>query len=128
MSVTGEWFAPAIGILPSPQVASTVNGPAVARTGSMTVVAMTGVTTGTPSSFTVTIKLQDSPDGTTDWVDVSAAALPVITTINTLAELNWPMSVRAFVRAVSIVTFVAGTAPTVQVAAIILMGDRTRPS
>ncbi len=124
----GEWVAPAIGILPSPQVASTVNGPAIARTGSCVVVAMTGVTTGTPSSFTATFKLQDSDDGTTGWADVTGAVAPVITTINTITEVNWYLSTKAFQRVVSIVTFVAGTAPTVQVAAIVIMGDRTRPS
>jgi hypothetical protein len=121
----GHSIGVAIGILPSPQVASTVNGPALARPGSLTVVAMTGVTTGAPSSFTVSMKVQDSDDGVSGWGDLSGGAVPVITAVNTLAELNLGLTTKAFVRVVSVVAFVAGTAPTVQVAAIVLTGGHT---
>lgn len=121
----GHQIGTAIGILPSPQVAGTVNGPAVARSRSLTVIALTGAVTGAPSSFTVSMKLQDSDDGTSGWADLTGGALPVLSAINTLAELNLGLTAKAFVRVVSVVAFVAGTVPTVQVAAIVVTGGHT---
>jgi hypothetical protein len=118
----GHQVGTAVGILPSPQVAATVNGPAIARPGSFTVFAMSGATTGTPTSFTVSMKVQDSDDGTSGWADVTNGALAVITTINTSAELNIGTLPKAFLRVVSVVAFVGGTAPTVQVAAMVITG------
>ena len=79
----GELIALDVGIFPSPQVASTVNGPAIPRPGAFVILAVTGAVTGAPSSFTVSMKVQDSDDGTTGWADLAGGALTVLTAINT---------------------------------------------
>jgi hypothetical protein len=122
MVAVGELIGTPTGIIPAAQLAGTVNGPAIARPGSMTVVALTGAVTGSPSSFTVSMKVQESDDGTAGWTDVAGGALSVITAINERAELNLGPAPKAFIRVVSVVAFVAGTAPAIQVAAIVVTG------
>ena len=76
--------------------------------------------TGSPTSFTVDGKLQDSADGST-WADVAAdlsintkVAFTQRTAINTQDWFNTDLSrLRRYVRLVFTVTFVGGTTPTV---------------
>lgn len=82
-----------------------------------------GATTGTPTSFTVDAKLQDSADGTT-FADVSPAQnLTQLTTANSETRLGVNLlNLRRYVRMVVTPAFVGGTSPTVAVAAEFVFG------
>lgn len=82
-----------------------------------------GAAAGTPDSFTVDAILQDSADGSTDWQAVSGVAITTITAINTQAidAINLS-SLRRYVRCVTTVEFVNGTAPTIGVAGLLVLG------
>lgn len=137
----GGLLEPAIGIAPLAYSAGTTNGTGVDRLNtpagqvyqyySAMLSAHTGVTTGTPTTFTVDVKMQDSADNTT-FADfkpdgATVAAVPTITAINTIARVNVNLTTaRRYLRAVSVAAFVGGTTPTIAVAAQIVLGGADR--
>jgi len=137
----GSLFVSRIGTVPAAVAAATRNGTGIDRAtpgGALytgcTLVGSLGATSGTPTSFTATFKLQDSADNSTyaDFVpggEVAAAgALTENTTASTLAEKDINLSAaRRYIRVVEVVAFVGGTSPTIGVCSqVILYGsDRT---
>jgi hypothetical protein len=88
----------------------------------------TGAVTGTPTSFAVSSKLQDSADGSA-WADVVASqanptvTIPDVIAINSNNILEVDLSgLRRFVRMVHTVAFVGGTSPTVLLAEECILG------
>jgi hypothetical protein len=113
------------GVVPLRSTGGTVNGPAIDRRGLLSAVLLleVGATTGAPTSFTVDAKLQDSADGSTGWADIVGAAVPRITTVNTLQFVDVNLSAaRAFIRAVVVDAFTGGTAPAVDRSALVVLG------
>jgi hypothetical protein len=112
--------------------AATINGDAIDRFGSAPRGGMSaalrvqcGSPTGSPSSFTVNAKLQDSADGTTDWQDIGSS-ITALTTANSganAASINLNDK-RRHIRAVVVVAFVSGTVPAIPVSATIAFGGR----
>lgn len=87
----------------------------------------TGAVTGSPSSFTVVAKVQDSPNGS-DWTDVTdlsivQAATVTVSAANTIARLPCRIgALRDYVRVVLTTTLNGGSSPTVFIYSIALAG------
>jgi len=111
-----------IGTVPANSAAGTVNGTGIDRRGFNFVVleSQTGVTTGTPTSFTQDAKLQhsDTVGGTyTDYIPPGGVAADgrvlQITTASTRRRKQIDVrGARAFVRVQTVTAFVGGTSPT----------------
>ncbi|MEM4359545.1 MAG: hypothetical protein QXT45_03380 [Candidatus Bilamarchaeaceae archaeon] len=115
-----------LGLAPASRAAGTYNGQVINRSayGDLAVVVLTGATSGSPTSFSVTVKVQhgsnsdgsDMTDFTTDTVVVNAT--------NSIAVLPVRLvGAKEFVRAVAQTTFTGGTAPEVQCACVMAFGD-----
>lgn len=118
-------------VRPQPRAAGAFNGLAVDTEGfdDMMVTVAIGATTGTPSTFTVAANVQESANGSTGWVDIAGAAIVTATAVDRTAELRVDLRAVArlrFVRVVVTPTYVGGTAPTIQVAAVVLLGQAER--
>lgn len=97
--------------------------------------ALSGAVTGTPDSFSIALKIQDSPDGTNDWQDVNATSLAKqpatasITAANTLAQFRVSdylgVDTRRYIRVRATPAFVGGTGPTAQIAIVVALSLRT---
>ena len=143
----GAQASPQIGIVPLTRVATTLDGTGVERVSvidnqmymSCLLVVQTGVVTGTPTSFAVTVHLEDStavggtyvdyaePDADGGSTSVPTLAVIAINTIGTLA-VNLKAA-REFIRLHMAVTYVDGSTPSVNCsAAIILMGGQVSPA
>lgn len=106
---------------------SAVNGGAVDRTGflSCLMVVHSGAATGSPTSYTLAAKLQDSATSGGTYADITGAAITALTADNTVALKAVDLSgAKAFIRMVVTVTFVGGTSPTLPVAAEIVLGGK----
>lgn len=110
----------------SPQAISTaLNGVGIDRLSYLGAVFAieVGATTGTPTSFTVDAKLQESADNTT-FTDIAGATMTQITAANSHGEINLNLAgIKRYIRAVITPAFVGGTAPTVLVGASCVLGQ-----
>jgi len=83
----------------------------------------TGATSGTPDSFSVAGKLQESDSAATGYTDITDAAITSITTENSAAKVNVDLSgCKQYIRAVVTPAFVNGSTPKVGVEAVIVLG------
>ncbi len=112
------------GVAPAANAAGTVNGAAIDRMGyqSCTVVAMTGLDTGTPTTRSATVKLQDSADGSTGWNDLTGASVAV-SAVSSVGEVDVNLAIaKRYIRVVTTTAFTAGTSPTLFSAAAVVLG------
>jgi hypothetical protein len=90
------------------------------------VVAQVGSTTGTPTSFTVTFKLQHSKDNSV-WADAldanNAAISGVLTAVGALKLRIDGVYLYKYLRVVATPVFVGGTSPTAVISSELLLGD-----
>lgn len=90
-----------------------------------------GATSGSPTSFSVVTKIQDSANGS-NWDDVTdtqivEAATKTISAINTVSTLAVRLSaLRRYVRMVETVTLTGGSSPTVFIYGMALLGHPRR--
>jgi hypothetical protein len=120
------------GNVPVATVAATLTGAAIDRLGLNACIldAEAGAVTGAPTSFTLDTKLQDSADGSTGWADfvpvtgtAASGAVAQITAASTRKRKSISLlKAKRYVRAVSVVAFVGGTAPTLGVASVVVLG------
>lgn len=122
------------GVAPVSSAAATVNGGSIDRQGFMSAIlsAITGVATGTPSTQTVTVKIQDSADGSTGWADYTpdvGSASFTITADGTFNDVNVNLrKAKRYIRAVIVVAFTGGSSPDQLVTALVqLAGADTLP-
>jgi hypothetical protein len=111
-------------IAPHSNSGSSSNGPSIDRLGYASAVLFVdvGAVSGSPTSFTVDCKLQESDDGST-WADVTGASIGTISTANTQKELNVDLRGRKrYIRAVLTASFSGGTSPTVLASAALVLG------
>lgn len=114
-----------------PQLVPTgaVSGSAVSIFGFLSGMAQidVGAVTGTPTSFAVAGKVQESNDGLTSWTDIEGASITSITAINKSAQIRLALrksaTAKKYVRLVITPTFVDGTSPKVNIAGFIVMGE-----
>lgn len=129
-------------LVPLAQAAATVNGSAVnclPTSGGIygpfeegLLVMELGAATGTPTSFTVTLTLETSADGSTNWAAVTDLAIIEAANVvgsadNTIKTLAFsPAGCKQYVRGTAVVAFVDGTTPKVPVAVQVLLSKGTR--
>jgi hypothetical protein len=109
-----------------------VTGAAVRRVGeghnyaSGQLVVATGSTTGTPDSFSVAGKLQDSANGSTGWNDVPGTTITPVIVENGQAKVNFiARGCQAYVRAVVTPTFTGGSSPAIPAVGILVLGGNS---
>ncbi len=111
--------------------AATINGAAIDRIGfgSAVLHGRSGAVAGAPSAQTYDLRLQESPDGATGWVDITGSAIPQIVAVNAESERDIDLSgAQRFIRAVGVIAFTGGTTPTLAVdATVVLGGSSVRP-
>lgn len=119
----------AVGLSLEPQAisgSSAVNGSGVDTKNYRDAMAVirTGATAGTPVSFTVDGKVQDSADNSS-FADVTGLTFAQITAANTtkLLRLNLMGDQRRYLRIVVTPAFTGGTSPSVQMFGVILLGN-----
>lgn len=124
----------------APIVASegTINGSSIDRINydSCVLLTNTGVSTGSPSSFTVDVKIQHSDTGSGSWTDYtnpnteSAAAVTQITAVSTAGSVGVNLvAAKRYIRVVHVLDFTGGSSPTLAVSAhVILGGAHTLPA
>lgn len=101
------------------------NGDGGAGYSGALIAAETGAVTGSPTSFSVAWRLQDSADDVT-YADVTGVDDLVITTANTKARAGVNVRrMRAYTRWRRVIAFVAGTSPDVEVGHCVVY---TRPT
>lgn len=121
-------------VVPQAAAAGAINGTAIDTQGfgDAMVVVQVGATTGTPTSFTVNAKIQESADGSTGWVDVTGDTIAAVIAANKTAEINVALRSRVaalrYFRVVLTPAFVAGTSPTIGVSALALLGAADKAS
>jgi hypothetical protein len=130
--------------VPNVNAGATLNGAAIDRmltTGgnegyySCVLTGGCGAATGTPTTQTYDVKLQDSADGSTGWADFTDedgnGAITQITaddTNGTTGNVNLK-SAKGFIRFVEIVAFTGGTSPDIPHACnVVLGGARVLPA
>ena len=124
----------------APVVASegTINSSSLDRINydSCVLVTNTGVATGSPSSFTVDVKIQHSDTGSGSWTDYTnpnteaTAAVTQITAVSTAGTVGVNLiGAKRYIRVVHILDFTGGSSPTLAVSAhVILGGAHTLPA
>ncbi len=122
----------AIGLVPQAASGTTeMDGPAFDTLKHKTVkaVVFTGASSGTPDSFAVVFKGQESADGSTGWTDITGAT-KTITAVNTKEEFTLTnyagVDNKRYLRVIATPAFVGGTSPKVQVAACLEAGNSLR--
>jgi hypothetical protein len=128
----GAYVAVKQGNAPLANGAGTRNGAAIDRSTvgwakSCVLSAHAGAATGTPTSFTYDVKLQDSADGSTGWADYTqpSGASSAITqqTAAGLTEKDIDLTgAKQYVRVVEVVAFVGGTSPTLPAGEQVVFG------
>lgn len=134
----GALFYQEIGTVPAASAAGAVTGSAIDRQGhySCKLMAATGASTGTPTSFTLDAKIQhcDTSGGTyADYTDPAtgvAAAITAITAVNSKAEVDVNLAgAKRYLKVVTTAAFVGGSTPTIaNSVALALGGSDTLPS
>lgn len=131
----GAYIKAVRGISPADSAATggtPIDGAAIDRLGYGSAVLhhTCGAASGTPDSFTVDSKLQDSDDGSTGWADVTGAAATTLAADNAEAQKDVDLSgAKRYIRVRTAVAFVNGTTPKVEVAATVILGGAvTKPA
>jgi hypothetical protein len=119
----GAYIKAVASILPVASAAATVNGVAINRAGyeSCLMVSDTGLSTGSPSAYSVTPKLQHSADGSTNWTDFQAGTAIAADSTTTQTAIDLSLAL-AWVRVVHTVAFTGGTSPAVPNQATVILG------
>lgn len=115
----------ATGIDPKSEDGTGQNGSSIDRSGfaSCVLVGQNGAATGSPTSYTVDFKLQESADGSTGWSDISGAAVTQITADDQLEYVDVDLSgVKQYIRVVEATSFTGGSSPTVPASATVVLG------
>lgn len=102
----------------------TVDGTGIDRMGydEVTLLVTAGAATGTPDSFSVNCKLQESDDNST-FTDVADGAITALVAAGTgeVSVIGKP-SLKRYIRTRTVHAFVNGTSPKVPVSVAVLLG------
>lgn len=80
--------------------------------GPVVLAVLTGAATGSPTSFSVAAKLQESDDGSTNWTDLATQETLSVTSGSSLGKLRG-IRTKRYLRSVLTPAFVGGSSPTV---------------
>lgn len=129
------YIKPLVAVVPTAASEGTVNGAAIDRQNyeSCVLLTNTGVTTGTPTSFTVNAKVQHSADGSNNWADytdpttVAVAAVTQITEASTQGKIGVNLlNAKRYIRVVHVLDFTGGSSPTLAISAHVILGGATK--
>jgi hypothetical protein len=86
----------------------------------------TGAATGSPTGISVAGKLQDSPDGSTNWNDVTGTAITPVVIENGTAKVNFiARGCDSYIRAVITPTLTGGSSPAIPVVGVLVIGGNS---
>lgn len=129
MQYTFENVLSLTGVAPVSSTGGAITGSAIDTQGygDGMVIVQVGGTTGTPTSFTVDAKVQESADGSTGWADISGDALVQVTSANKTGEIKVALGSRSaskrYIRVIVTPALTGGTTPTVGVGAVVVLGN-----
>jgi len=133
----GAFIKPASGTVPVAASAGTRTSDAIDRMGfgSAVVFVQTGAAGGTPTTQSVTVKVQDSDDGSTGWADYepdteNVATASAVTAVNSSTRLSVNLGyAKRYIRLHETVAFTGGTSPTLGVSSSVTLGGAvTKPT
>jgi hypothetical protein len=120
----GAYISPRRALAVQDATAGAIPGPGIDRSGfdSCVLHVAVGTASGTPDSFSVAGKLQESDDNSA-FSDIAGASIAAIATDASEAHVNVNLAgCKQYVRAVVTPAFVNGTSPKIEVAATIVLG------
>lgn len=128
----GALIAPVSSVVPQASAAQTINGTSIDRQAhsmalSCVIHTATGAETGSPTTVSVQSTLQHSPDNST-WTNflydgTNTAQGTAITAADTDQAYDVDLALAdRYLRVVTVVSFTGGSAPTVGVAASLILG------
>jgi hypothetical protein len=115
-----------VSVAPAAQTA-TVNGAGVDCTvvdGPINAISQVGAAAGSPTSYTVTAKLQESDTSGGTYTDLATQSSPGAQTAAGAVAIRG-IRTKKFVRVVQTIAFVSGTSPTIATSAIVIGQNRT---
>jgi hypothetical protein len=122
----GAYIKRVVGTVPTNDDGSAaVEGAAVDRTGynSCVLEGSTGVATGSPTTQTFDLKLQESSTGTSAWTDITSAAITQVAADNGYGSVHVSLeTVKQYIRAVHTVAFTGGSSPAWPVQSGVILG------
>lgn len=134
MKYTFEHVHAITSVAPVDADAGAINGDVIDTVGfgdGMAVIS-TGEVTGSPDSYEVDAKLQESADGSSGWGDVPDGAIETITEDNKTGEIRIRRATRAaserYIRVVVTPAFTGGSSPTIPVSAVVMLGNPVQGS
>ncbi len=113
------------GFSPTASAGETINGAAIDRKDFQSCVlhARSGAVSGAPTTVTYDVRLQESADGVAGWTDIPGAAIAQIAAADTEKHVDVNLAgAKRYIRAVAVIAFTGGTAPTLVVAATVALG------
>lgn len=125
MRDVGSFIKPVVGVKPTNDTGTVINGAAIDRTGfeSCVLHVATGAATGSPTGQTLNAKLQDSDTSGGTFVDITGAAITEIAADDGVEEVDVDLSgVKAFIRVVQTMVLTAGTSPAWPVKSDVILG------
>ncbi len=132
MRTVNDWVKNVVSVRPIASSGATHNGAAIDTLGFNSLLADVeiGAATGSPTSFTVDAKLQESTNGSSGWADISGASITQQTAESKSAQIALEgLGVgtrKRYVRVVITTAFVGGTTPTIPVASVVELGNPYR--
>jgi hypothetical protein len=118
-----------IAIAPISTTAATLTGVAIDRRGYQDVVFsfQRGEDSGTPDDFLMTGKIQESDASGSGFTDITGAAITSLTQdseVNAISNLRVNLrSTKRYIRAISAISFTAGSSPELAVAVLCTLGS-----
>lgn len=129
------------GLVPLSRSAGAANGSAIDLLASNSpagpynaglVILETGAATGGPTAQSVTVKIQESADGSTGWTDVTDLAEVEAATVVSDADNQvktlafYPTALKQYIRVVATTAFTGGTTPAQPSSVLVVLGEPTR--
>ena len=126
MKYIGAEIKTGLAVEPQDSAAGTVTGVAIDRRGyeSGVFTVITGQASGSPTTQSVILKLQECATSGGSYADVSGATLAAITANSTGGELNVNLkTLKRYVKAILTVAFTGGSTPKIEVGATYSLGE-----
>ncbi len=115
-----ESIAPRMSVAPM-AISTAENGTSIDRLGFESCIVGVGVGA---TSFTVDAKVQDSTDGSTNWADITGAAMTQIVSADSVGKIALDLrGAKRYIRVVVTPGFTGGTSPDVLVSAVASLAE-----
>jgi hypothetical protein len=122
----GALVTGAAGIVPQSSVAATVTGSAITKGDAQSAVlfGFTGAATGTPTTTSVTYKVQDCATSGGTYADFATASAAIGASATSTTNVNLA-GAKAYLKVVATVAFTGGSTPAVQLCAALVLGGKS---